>query len=73
MSQWNFDYDNGLFLYVPETEIDSFTLSAFYKISLKRYVGSIEGNIIRFKPSLTYLDYKKIISLCLKKQCDIIV
>ena len=31
MSQWNFDYDNGLFLYVPETEIDSFTLSAFYK------------------------------------------
>lgn len=73
MSQWNFDYDNGLFLYVPETEIDSFTLSAFYKISLKRYVGSIEGNIIRFKPSLTYLDYKKIISLCLKKQSDIIV
>lgn len=73
MSQWNFDYYNGLFLYVPETEIDSFTLSAFYKISLKRYVGSIEGNIIRFKPSLTYLDYKKIISLCLKKQSDIIV
>lgn len=73
MSAWKLDYDNGLFLQVPKAEIDSFTLSAFYKISLKRYVSNVEENTIRFKPSLTYLDYKKIISLCLKKQSDITV
>ena len=44
MSAWKLDYDNGLFLQVTKAEIDSFTLSAFYKISLKRYVGNVEEN-----------------------------
>lgn len=73
MSVWMLYYEDGLFLKVPENEIDSFLISSFYKISLKRYVGNVTGNIIEFKPSLTYLDYKKIISLCLKKQSDTVV
>lgn len=73
MSVWKLDYNDGLFLQMPEDEIAAFSVSAFYKISLKRYVGTFDENIIRFKPSLTYLDYKKIVSLCLKKKSDTVV
>ena len=67
MSKWILDYDETLFLMVPKDEIEKFVSSAFYKLSLKRYVKTINDNILCFKPALTYLDFKKIIDLCEKK------
>ena len=49
MSVWMLYYEDGLFLKVPENEIDSFLISSFYKISLKGYVGNVNENIIEFK------------------------
>ena len=72
MSVWKIDYDGGLFLEISE-DAEVFTTSAFYKLSLKRYVGNVNDKTVYFKKSLTYLDYKKIISICQKKQSDMIV
>ena len=64
MTDWILQYDGSLFLQMPIKDIDPFCISAFYKLSLKRYVENIYGDNIRFKSTLTYLDYKRVIQLC---------
>ena len=66
---WELDYDGALFLRIPIDSTSSFQSSGFYKLSLRRYVREVLPGFVRFKPALTYLDYKKIISLC-QKQAD---
>lgn len=66
---WELDYDGALFLRIPIDSTSSFQSSGFYKLSLRRYVREVFPGFVRFKPALTYLDYKKIISLC-QKQAD---
>lgn len=66
---WELDYDGALFLRIPIDSTSSFQSSGFYKLSLRRYVCEVLPGLVRFKPALTYLDYKKIISLC-QKQAD---
>ncbi len=61
---WELDYDGALLLRIPFESSDSFQASSFYKLSLKRYVREALSGFVRFKPALTYLDYKKVISLC---------
>lgn len=62
---WLLDYINeGLLLNIPTQDADAFAVSAFYKLSLKRYVREISGGCVSFKSALTYLDFKKIIALC---------
>lgn len=64
---WELDYDGGLFLRIPIDSTNSFQSSSFYKLSLRRYVREILPGFVRFKPALTYLDYKKVIALCQKE------
>lgn len=61
---WELDYDGALLLRTQKELTDSLQSSSFYKLSLRRYVREIIPGFIRFKPALTYLDYKKIITLC---------
>ena len=64
---WELDYDGALLLRMPRDKTDSFQSSSFYKLSLRRYVREILPDFVRFKPALTYLDYKKVIVLCQKE------
>lgn len=61
---WELDYDGALLLRTPKDTTDTLAGSGFYKLSLKRYVREILPSFVRFKPALTYLDYKKVITLC---------
>lgn len=70
---WVLDYDGGLRLYFPEEETERLTLSGFYKLSLRRYVQAVEPGCLRFKSALTYLDYKKVISLCARHWAELVV
>lgn len=64
---WELDYDGALFLFIPADSTNSFQSSSFYKLFLRRYVAEILSGFVRFKSTLTYLDYKKIIVLCQKE------
>lgn len=64
---WELDYDGALVLHAPAEETDILQNSSFYKLSLRRYVREILPGFVRFKPALTYLDYKKVIALCQKE------
>lgn len=64
---WELDYDGALLLRIPEDATDALQSSSFYKLSLRRYVQQMLPGLVRFKPALTYLDYKKVISLCQKE------
>lgn len=64
---WKLDYDGALLLKLPIETTDSLQSSSFYKLSLRRYVREFLPGFVRFKPALTYLDYKKIIVLCQKE------
>jgi SNF2 family DNA or RNA helicase len=66
---WELDYDGALLLRAPKEATDSLQSSSFYKLSLRRYVREVLPGFVRFKPALTYLDYKKVIALC-KKEAD---
>lgn len=68
---WEVDYDGALLLRLSFNETDVFLTSSFYKISLKRFVKEALLGFIRFKPSLTYLDYKRIIGLLKKSMFPI--
>lgn len=70
---WVLDYDGRLRLCFPEEEMERLTLSGFYKLSLRRYVQVVEPGCLRFKPALTYLDYKKVISLCSRHWEELVV
>lgn len=71
---WTLDYDgNGLLLRLPEDQTEALQTGGFYKLSLKRYVYTVEPACVVFKPALTYLDYKKIISLCSRQKPDLCV
>ena len=61
---WELDYDGALLLRIPKESTDTLQSSSFYKLSLRRYVREILFDFVRFKPALTYLDYKKVITLC---------
>ena len=64
---WTLAYDNGLTLSLPPEEMEAFSSASFYKLSLRRYFsGGVEGTLFG-KPSLTYLDFKRIISLCTRE------
>lgn len=64
---WTLDYDGSMTLRLPSEELEALSSSSFYKLSLKRYAAEVADGIMRFKPTLTYLDYKKIITLCQKE------
>ena len=64
---WELDYDGALLLRVPIESTNFLQSSSFYKLSLRRYVHEILPGFVRFKPALTYLDYKKVIALCQKE------
>lgn len=64
---WELNYDGALFLKIPIDSTIGFQSGSFYKLSLRRYVREILPGFIRFKPALTYLDYKKVIALCQKE------
>ena len=64
---WELDYDGALLLRIPIEATESLQSSSFYKLSLRRYVREIFPGFVRFKPALTYLDYKKVIALCQKE------
>lgn len=66
---WKLDYDDALVLHIPKEDVNSFQSGSFYKLSLRRYVSEIIDDKVKFKSSLTYLDYNKIISLC-QKECS---
>lgn len=60
-------YDGALYLKVPLDEFNSFISSGYYKLSVKRYVHDAYQGFIRFKSTLTYIQYQKIIDLLKKK------
>lgn len=64
---WELDYDGALLLRTPNDTTSSLQSSIFYKLSLRRYVREVLPGFVRFKPALTYLDYKKVIALCQKE------
>ena len=64
---WELDYDGALLLRIPIETTESLQSSSFYKLSLRRFVREILPGFVRFKPALTYLDYKKVIALCQKE------
>lgn len=69
--EWLLDYDGDLELFMPPDQAESFPVSGFYKLSLKRYVQQVNGDHLLFKSGLTYLDYKKIIGILRKKLPDL--
>ena len=64
---WELDYDGALLLRIPIEATERLQSSSFYKLSLRRFVREILPGFVRFKPALTYLDYKKVIALCQKE------
>ena len=64
---WELDYDGALLLRIPTESTATLQSSSFYKLSLRRYVREVLPGFVRFKPALTYLDYKKVIALCQKE------
>ena len=68
---WLLDYDGDLKLYIPEAQRETFPVSGFYKLSLKRYVRQVNEDHLLFRSSLTYLDYKKIIGILGRKFPDL--
>ncbi|OME46839.1 hypothetical protein BSK59_28765 [Paenibacillus odorifer] len=66
-NRWLLDYDGGLLMKIPSEITNTFIESAFYKLALKRYVREIFVGFIRFKDTMTYLEYKKVIKICQKE------
>lgn len=64
---WELDYDGALLLRIPKEATEALQSSSFYKLFLRRYVSEAFPGFVRFKPTLTYLDYKKVIILCQKE------
>lgn len=64
---WKLDYDDVILLSIPVDSTIAFKNSSFYKLQLRRYVEEIFPGLVKFKPGLTYLDYKKIINICKKE------
>ena len=64
---WELDYDGALLLRMPAETTDTLKNSSFFKVYLRRYVHEVLLGFVRFKPTLTYVDYKKIIKLCQKE------
>ena len=60
---WTLDYD-GIMLMQMEGTPEEFTSGSFYKLFLRRYVEKIRTGLVRFKPELSYMDFKKVIELC---------
>lgn len=63
------DYTNHLILRLNTENHKWVTQETFYKIKLKRYVESIDQNIIHFKNKLSYIDYSYLHEL-IKKQAS---
>lgn len=69
MTEWLLDYDGAaLTLCVPEGEAEALPYSAFYKLSLRRYIAKRESGLFTGKSALTYLDFQRVITLC-EKEC----
>lgn len=69
MNDWLLDYDGTvLTLRVPDGEAEALICSAFYKLSLRRYIARREGGLLTGKSALTHLDFQRIIGLC-EKEC----
>lgn len=69
MAEWLLDYDGAaLTLRLPEGEAKGLPYSAFYKLSLRRYIARREGGLFTGKSALTYLDFQRVIALC-EKEC----
>lgn len=69
MTEWLLDYDGAaLTLRVPEGEAEALPYSAFYKLSLRRYIAKRESGLFTGKSALTYLDFQRVVTLC-EKEC----
>ena len=69
MTEWLLDYDGAvLTLRVPDGEAEALLRSAFYKLSLRRYIAKREGGLFTGKPALTHLDLQRVAGLC-EKEC----
>ncbi len=64
---WELDYDGALFLRNGGEAAEQFRASSFYKLNLRRYTREISDGEVRFKPALTYLDFKRIAALCARE------
>lgn len=65
---WTIDHDHDrLWLLLPTGTAEAFAASSFYKLFLRRYAETFEGDQLRFRSALTYLDYKKVIEICQKE------
>lgn len=65
MTEWLLDYDGAaLTLRVPEGEAEALPYSAFYKLSLRRYIARREDGLFTGKSALTHLDFQRVIALC---------
>ncbi len=65
MTEWLLDYDGAaLTLRVPEGQAEALPYTAFYKLSLRRYIAKQEDGLFLCKPTLTYRDFQRVISLC---------
>lgn len=54
------DFANRLILRINMEDDDWITKSAFYKLKLKRYIDSFNGQCMLFKETLSYIDYQNI-------------
>lgn len=63
---WTLDYDDAIFMRTEEKPEDLIA-GSFYKLELHRYVKEVLPGLVRFKPELSYLQFKKIIALCQKE------
>lgn len=68
MTEWFLDYDKALTLRLPPGEAETLLYTGFYKLSLHRYIAERVDGLFTCKPTLTYLDFQRIIVLC-KKEC----
>lgn len=60
---WTLDYDGTMLMRMDQSS-EEFVSGGFYKLFLRRYVKEVLPGFVRFKPALSYLDFKKIIALC---------
>ncbi len=59
---WRLGYDGSLFMTLSD-EV-SFLTGSFYKLRLRCYAEGCQNGVLRFRQSLTYLDYQRIMEMC---------
>lgn len=67
MPKWILGFDENERFTLRGIDMHALVPSAFYKLSLRRYVDRVQEDAVVFHARLTYLDMKQVIALCTRQ------